>query len=201
MAYSRPGQTRRRVFEFVRQRILQGIPPTTREVQDAFGFRAVQSARQHLEALVAEGKLVKNDGQARGYRLPDQPVASTLVPMLGQVQAGQLTTAIEYPDGYLPIEADRADGMFALRVRGESMLNAGILPGDTVLVRRQPSARPGDIVVAIVGDEATVKTYREVGGRVELHPENDQYAPIVPVANGERFEILGRVVEVRRRLD
>ena len=223
------GDTRQRVYEFVRRRILAGDAPTTREVQHHLGFRAVQSARQHLEALVATGKLVKLPGRSRGYRLPGFGAAGLgtdlgagvgsdgsdgsngkagffptgplqLVPRLGRVQAGALSEAIEDPDGYLPVAGMSADAeLFALTVRGESMTDAGILPGDTVVVRRQETARDGEIVVALVGDEATVKRLRLQKGRVELHPENAAFAPIIPDAEAE-VRILGKVVEVRRRL-
>lgn len=200
MAHTPPGKTREKVYAFMRRQLLRGQAPTTREVQEAFGFRAVQSARQHLEALVHEGRLAKANGQARGYKLPEPVLATQLIPKLGQVQAGALTMAIEYPDGYIPVEADQADGLFALTVRGESMLGAGILPGDTVVVRRQTAIRNGDIVVALVGGDATVKRYRQIGGSIELHPENDAFAPIVLSAEGEPVEILGKVIEIRRKL-
>jgi len=198
-----PGQTRRQVLRFVRERLLAGRPPTVRDVQEAFRFRSVQSAREHLEALVAEGKLLKEGGVARGYRLPSTSAlgAPTLVPLLGRVQAGDLTAAIEEPDGgYISVQVPSLDeGLFALRVRGESMSGAGILPGDVVVVRRQSTAASGDIVVALVGDEATVKRLRRVRGRAELHPANPEFAPIVP-AQGE-LVILGVVIEVRRYLE
>jgi repressor LexA len=124
-----------------------------------------------------------------------------LVPLLGRVQAGDLTAAIEEPDGgYISVQVPSFDeGLFALRVRGESMIGAGILPGDVVVVRRQSTASSGDIVVALVGDEATVKRLRRVRGRAELHPANPEFAPIVP-AQGE-LVILGVVIEVRRYLE
>ena len=205
MAYTPPGETRKKVYRFVRERILNGTPPTVREVQRAFGFRAVQSARQHLEALVAEGKLVKASGKARAHRLPERRRSGSLqlIPLLGRVQAGELTTALQDPEEYIPVRKARSDErqLFALTVQGESMLQAGILPGDTVIVRRQPVAKPGDIVVALVGEEATVKRYREKQGRIELHPENDLFQPIIPREDGEPFSLLGRVIEVRRRIE
>jgi repressor LexA len=198
-----PGQTRRQVLRFVRERLLAGRPPTVREVQEAFRFRSVQSAREHLEALVAAGKLVKEGGIARGYRLPSTTAlgATALVPLLGRVQAGDLTAAIEEPDGgYISVQIPSLDeGFFALRVRGESMTGAGILPGDVVVVRRQPTAATGEIVVALVGEEATVKRLRKLRGRAELHPANPEFAPIVPPP-GE-LAILGVVIEVRRYLE
>ncbi len=204
MAYTSPGETREKIYGFVRDRIMNGTSPTTREVQHAFGFRAVQSARQHLEKLVLEGKLAKVDGRSRGYRLPEFGKASPpqLVPMLGRVQAGELTEAMENPPEYIMAQTRFEDGeLFALTVEGESMRYAGILPGDMVIVRRQPTASPGDIVVALVGDEATVKRYRERDGRVELHPENDAFSPIIPREDGAPFSLLGKVIEVRRSVD
>jgi len=198
-----PGQTRRQVYRFVRERLFQGRPPTVREVQQAFGFRSVQSAREHLETLVAEGKLNKVPGQARGYRLPASRDTgpAKLVPLLGRVQAGDLTTAVEEPDGgFLAVQSRAADDeLFALRVRGESMSGAGILPGDVVVARRQSTASSGDVVVALVGDEATVKTLRRRGRRIELHPQNPDFEPIVP--DPSDLVLLGKVIEVRRFLE
>jgi len=201
MGRTPPGETRERIFRFVRDRLLGGLPPTVREVQEAFGFRSPQTAREHLEALVGAGRLSKRAGQARGYRLPEgSGFSAALVPLLGRVPAGSLDTAVEDLEGYLPVPAGRSSGdLFGLRVRGESMTGAGILPGDVVVVRRQSRADSGDIVVALVGDEATVKRLRVRGNRVELHPANPHFEPIVPLA-GE-LQLLGKVIEVRRYLD
>jgi repressor LexA len=195
------GQTRERVLRLVRERLLAGAPPTIREVQRSFGFRSVQTAREHLETLVREGRLAKQGGRSRGYRLPaGGGPATRLVPLLGRVPAGSLDLAVEDLEGYLPVEAARSSGeLFALRVQGESMTGAGILPGDVVIVRRQSSARSGEIVVARVGDEATVKRLCIHGKRVELHPENPAFDPVVP--DPRELVLLGKVVEVRRRLE
>lgn len=200
MAYTPPGETRERVWRYMRDRLLAGRPPTVREVQRHFGFQAVESARQHLAALVAAGRLVQEEGKARGYRLPG-PAASpkVLVPLLGRVAAGGLQEAIEDPQGYLPIESRRAaDELLALNVEGESMVGAGILPGDVVIVRRQPTAEPGEIVVALVDGEATVKRLVRRREQWVLMPENPAYTPIVPPQRDLR--IIGKVVEVRRYL-
>ncbi len=199
MGKTPPGETRQNIFEFVRTRLLAGQPPTVREVQEAFGFRAVQTARQHLESLVAEGRLLAERGKSRGYRLPKTGAArpTVLVPLLGRVPAGPFDTAVEDLEGYIPVQPGQAGELFALRVQGESMTGAGILPGDVVVVRRQPTAKTGDIVVALVGDEATVKRLRLRRGRVELHPENPSFEPIIP-SPGE-VAILGKVIELRRR--
>ena len=196
------GETREKVFAFVRDRLLAGQPPTVREVQEALGFRAVRTAQQHLERLVEEGRLRAGRHRARGDRLPgsSEGARTVLAPVLGRVPAGALDAAVEDPDGYLPVDARGAEAgdLFALRVRGESMTGVGILPGDLVIVRRQPTARNGDLVVARVGDEATVKTFRSRGRRVELRPENPAFAPIVLDAGA--VAILGKVIEVRRIL-
>lgn len=210
---SEPQSARERVLDFVRRRLHEGFPPTVREVQRELGFRAVQSAQQHLEALVAEGRLVRSAGKARGCRLPESAGGgpALLVPLLGRVQAGALTEAVEDVDGHILVEARRSKvagttaktrpgELFALRVRGESMSGAGILDGDIVVVRRQASAQSGDIVVALVGDEATVKRLRLRPGRVELWPENPRFEPIV-IRPPEEVSLLGRVIELRRHLD
>ena len=212
------GQTRERVFQLMRGRLLAGSPPTVREVQQALGFRAVQTAREHLEALGDAGRLTKLSGQARGNRLPglgdegaDAVAAAisapamtpaVLVPLLGRVPAGPLDEAIEDHEDYLTVQTGRAadgvDSLFALRVNGESMRDAGIFDGDIVVVRRRATARSGQIVVAMVGDEATVKRLRLHRDRVELHPENSDFEPIVPRPDDVR--LLGTVIEVRRSL-
>jgi repressor LexA len=201
MGRTPPGQTRERVFRFVREQLLAGSPPTVREVQRAFGFRSVETAREHLEGLVREGRLSKQRGRARGYRLPAAAGPPTvLVPLLGRVAAGALDAAVEDPEGYVPVRSRRAAGeLFALRVRGESMTGAGILPGDVVIVRRQRTAGSGEIVVALVGDEATVKRLYLRRKRVELHAENPDFEPIVP--DPRELTLLGKVVEVHRRLE
>ncbi|MGH9382364.1 MAG: transcriptional repressor LexA [Thermoanaerobaculia bacterium] len=199
MAYTRPGETRERIWRHVRDQLLAGRPPTVREVQRHFRFRSVESARAHLEALVAEGRLTKEEGKARGYRLPGPAAPKVLVPLLGRVAAGGLQEAIEDPQGYLPIESRRpADELLALNVEGESMVGAGILPGDVVIVRRQPTAEPGEIVVALVDGEATVKRLVRRREQWVLMPENPAYTPIVPPQRDLR--IIGKVIEVRRYL-
>jgi len=195
------GQTRDRVFRLVRDRLLSGSPPTVREVRDAFGFRSVQTAREHLEGLVQEGRLLKQPGIARGYRLAlDGGSATASVPLLGRVPAGALDAAIEDCVGYIPVQTRHpASKLFALRVSGDSMTGAGILDGDVVIVRRQRTANSGEIVVALVGDEATVKRMKLRANRVELHPENPAYEVITP--DPRELSLLGKVIEVRRRLE
>ena len=202
-----PGETREKIYEFMRDQLRSGMPPSVREVQQHFGFRAVQTAQAHLEQLVAEGRLHKHQGQARGYALPesstDYAVPTVFAPLLGHVQAGNLQAAIEDREGVVPVQRGTrlagSEELFALRVRGESMRDAGILPDDIVVVRHQPRADDGDIVVAMVDDEATVKTLRVQRGRIVLMPENPEFSPIIP--DPSELVILGKVIEIRRYLD
>ena len=203
-----PGHTRNRIFRFVHSRLLQGDSPSLREVRDHFGFRAVETVRAHLSALVEEGRLVKESGRSRGYRLPLQalapggsPIRVQSVPILGEVAAGGFEEAIENPDGDLPVEIPDSRGLsdyFALRVRGESMTGAGILPGDTVIVERRAAPVSGQIVVALFEDEATVKRLHLGADGMELRPENPDFETLRPPPGSCR--ILGKVVEVRRRV-
>lgn len=165
------------------------------------GFAAIESARKQLDNLVTEGRLEKQPGIARGYRLPKQrnDLRAARVPLLGTVQAGKLQEAIENPDGWILVESRRrTDDLFALRVCGDSMIDAAILEGDIVIVRRGPVQESGAIVVALVGDDATVKTLRLRRSRVVLEPANPAYEPFTP--DPDNLQILGRVIEIRRTL-
>lgn len=192
------GATRERVYGYVRDRLMSGAPPTVREVQERFGFKAFQTAHAHLNRLVAEGRLVKRPGAARGYALPGVEASrrTLRVPILGQVQAGALREAIEDWEGEIAVVGSESESLFGLRVRGESMIGVGLYEGDVVVARRQSSAETGDIVVALVDGEATVKTLRFLEGRPVLVPENPDFEPIFP--DPEALTILGKVVESRR---
>lgn len=191
--------TRELIYQFVRERLLRGDPPSVREVQAELGFRATQSAQEHLDGLVEDGRLIKLPGRSRGYRLPSENPPA-FVPLVGRVHAGPLTTAFEEIEGYLPVQTRKpASELFALRVRGDSMIDAGILHGDILIIRKQTTAHSGEIVVALVGDEATVKRLRIHDNTIELCPENQTMLPIV--VPSEDLRILGKVIEVRRYLE
>ncbi len=196
---------REKLYRYMAERLRAGDPPSLREVQAAMGFKAVETARSHLQALVEEGRLVKHGRASRAYALPAEVWSASRtrqVPLLGAVQAGALTLAVEDPEGFLEVERSRyGEELFALRVRGESMIGAGIFPEDLVITRRQESAEEGDIVVALVEDEATVKRLRfaksaEGDSRVVLWPENPDFTPLNLAP--EQLQLLGKVVEVRR---
>jgi repressor LexA len=175
-------------------------------VQQHFGFRAVETVRAHLAALVEEGRLIKESGRSRGYRLPFpasdwSPNRLQPVPLLGEVAAGGFEEAIENPEGNLPVEIPDSRDLsdyFALRVRGESMSGAGILPGDTVIVERRGTPVTGQIVVALLEGEATVKRLHLERDGMELRPENPDFNTLRPPPGS--CQILGRVVELRRQI-
>lgn len=185
----------------MRKRLLAGHPPTVREVQQKFQMRAVQSAKSHLDKLVQEGRLIKEPGKARGYRLPEKTQNTTLIPVVGSVPAGPFNIAVEDIDGYIPIQSSaEEDAFFALRVNGDSMIEAGIFDNDIVVVRRHSEIHQGDIVVAMIDGEATVKEYRRVDGYLQLLPRNKDY-PVISIMNPQSLTVLGKVIEVRRFLE
>jgi len=203
MAYTPEGESRERIYQFMRSRLLEGVPPSVREVQEAMGFAAVESARRQLNQLVDEGRLVKEEGRHRGYRLPQQrgrrAGRAVQVAVVGEIRAGSLQEAVEDARGTVLVQSRFApEELFALAVRGDSMIDAGILEGDIVIVRRQAKAEAGAIVVAMVDGEATVKTLRLRRGKVVLEPANAAYEPMVFAPHD--VDILGVVIELRRTL-
>lgn len=189
----------RLVFDFLRERIAEGYVPSVREICAELGFRSTSTAHRCLERLVEAGLIEKQGGNLnRAIRLVGGE--SRRVPLVGTVTAGQPITAIEHIEDYLSFKPKkRYDGeLFALKVRGESMINAAILDGDTVIVEQTPYADNGEIVVAMTQDgEATVKRFYKEGGHYRLQPENDTMAPIIL----DEVTVLGRVVAVLRYMD
>ena len=174
----------------------QGYPPSVREIGDAVGLRSPSTVHFHLKHLEEAGVITKGAGKGRALALTEPPVPKNQVPVLGNVAAGNPILAEECIEDYLIFETNGRTGeYFALQVRGESMLNAGILPGDLVVVHQQQDANSGEIVVAMFDGEATVKTLRRRDGHVWLMPENAGYDPIP----GDCAEILGKVTAVVRR--
>lgn len=178
----------------------KGFPPTIREIGEAFAIASTNGVRYHLTLLEKAGHLKRSSKLSRGIEASgDSGAAAAGIPILGRVAAGQPITAEQNYEGTLELQDMFGDpnGMFALRVRGDSMIDAGILEGDYVLVRRQQRAEAGQVVVAMVDDEATVKYYRPNGNRVELEPANARYEPIV-IRENASFGILGVVKGVVR---
>ena len=202
------------IYDYIAEYIAQhSYPPSVREICDGVGLRSPSTVHFHLQNMEEKGFLAK-DGKARALTLAqtgDAPAAATpverapayeepeipagRVPIVGTVAAGTPILAQECIEDYLTFDTNGRDGeYFALRVRGESMLNAGILPGDLVVVHQQREAHNGEIVVALIEDEATVKRLQRRNGEVWLLPENDAYEPI----DGRFASILGKVSAVVR---
>ena len=188
---ARTSDKAQRIIEFVDSFIREnGYSPSVREIGEAVGLRSTASVSYHLQALQEKG-LLQSPGTKGRKRSLVTGARPGQIPIVGLVTAGQPILAVENQEGSL---AWGDPSCFGLRVRGDSMINAGILPGDTVIVRPQSSADDGQIVVARIGDEATVKRLRRRNGQVWLLPENDAYDPI----DGSEAELIGLVKGVVR---
>ena len=188
-------KSQQKIYDFLKDRSQYGIPPSVREICAATGLKSTSTVHAHLKALENLGYISRDAGLNRAIHI-EGCEQTAQVPILGKVTAGLPILAVEEIQGYLPITASQQRGreIFALTVQGESMKNAGILDGDYVVVERTPTARDGDIVVALIEDEATVKRlYRETDC-VRLQPENDAFEPIY----AKEVIILGKVVSVVR---
>ena len=186
-----------RIYEYIASCIReQGYPPSVREIGEAVGLKSPSTVHFHLKHLEEAGVIEKGAGKGRAITLTVPTVPEDKVPIVGNVAAGSPILAEECIEDYLTFDTGgHGDEYFALRVRGESMLNAGILPGDLVVVRRQQTCSNGEIVVAMIEDEATVKRFSKQNGHIWLLPENEAYSPI----DGTYAQILGKVVAVVRR--
>jgi repressor LexA len=179
----------------------RGYPPTIREIGKAYGIASTNGVRYYLNLLEKAGHLKRSGKISRGIEGIARTAQGSGIPILGRVAAGQPVLAEESFEGHLDPNDVFGDthGMFALRVRGDSMEGAGILQGDYVIVRQQERATAGEIVVGLVGEEATVKYYQPRRGHVELVAANPKYAPIV-IDEAAEFRILGIVKGVIRTL-
>ncbi len=179
------------IVDYVNQFIQEnGYSPSVREIGAAVGLRSTASVSYHLQALQEKG-LLQSPGAKGRKRAIVTGARQGQIPIVGVVTAGQPILAVENQEGVLTWDAP---GCFALRVRGDSMINAGILSGELVVVRPQQTASDGEIVVARIEDEATVKRLRRRSGEIWLMPENENYAPI----DGRNAEIIGLVKAVVR---
>ncbi|MBR3439580.1 MAG: transcriptional repressor LexA, partial [Clostridia bacterium] len=169
-----------------------GITPSVREICAAVGLRSTSSVQANLDSLEAAGYIERPPMLKRVIKICGMAENVAQVPLLGTVTAGMPILTVEEVEGYLPFAQPGADGkeLFALHVKGESMINAGILNGDIVIVERTPTARNGEIVVALLGDEATVKRFYKEDGHFRLQPENDIFEPIIC----NEVVILGKVI-------
>ncbi len=196
-----PRQTE--ILAFIRDTIREtGMPPTRAEINTALGFRSPNAAESHLRALAKKGAIELLGGRSRGIRLVDEPSRDELA-VIGRIAAGSPVLATEHVETRIPVNPTlfrpRAD--YLLRVRGMSMKDVGILDGDLIAVHRTEEVSNGQIVVARLADEVTVKRYRRRGPKVQLIPENAEMQPVEVDLRREELIIEGRVVGVLRTLD
>ncbi len=172
------------------------IPPTLREIAGHFGFASTATVRDHLKALIQKGFVRVSAKKSRAIELVKENIFS--IPVLGSVRAGLPSLAVEDIEGYLDLDSIvfSDENIFALKVKGDSMIEAGIMPGDLVLVRRQSMAKTGETIVALIGEEATIKHLRRKKDQFYLEPANPKYEPVM-VTN--EVSIIGKVISVIRR--
>lgn len=190
------------ILEYIKSEILErGFPPAVREICQAVGLKSTSSVHSHLESLEKNGYIRRDPTKPRAIEILDdsfQMVRREMVnvPIIGTVAAGQPILAEQNIESYFPIPAEFMPNVqsFILKVKGESMINAGIMDGDSVLVQQQSTARNGDMIVALVDDSATVKTFYKENGHYRLQPENDMMDPIIV----DKCQILGKVFGVFR---
>ena len=203
MAYGRISAKQREILEYIKKEIMdKGYPPSVRDICEAVHLKSTSSVHAHLSSLEKNGYIRRDPAKPRAIEIMDdsfnvirKDIVS--VPLVGTVAAGQPLLAVENVDGYFPIPSEYLPNkqIFMLKGQGESMINAGILDGDMVLVSEQKNAKNGDMVVALVGDSATVKTFYREDGYIRLQPENDHMDPILIY---DDLIILGKVIGVLR---
>lgn len=190
------------ILEFIKSRILsKGYPPAVREICEAVGLKSTSSVHSHLETLEKNGYIRRDPTKPRAIEIIDDNFNLTRremvnVPIIGTVAAGQPILAEQNIEDYFPVPSERMPNKesFMLKVKGDSMVNKGIFEGDCVLVESQPVAENGEMVVALIDDSATVKTFYKEKDHYRLQPENDFMEPIIT----DHVEILGRVFGVIR---
>ncbi|MEE1114472.1 MAG: transcriptional repressor LexA [Eubacterium sp.] len=212
----------REILDYLKKEILgSGFPPSVREICSAVSLKSTSSVHAHLEALEKNGYIKKDPAKPRtiiildddfeqerirgltgaaetGVEAPDHTEYES-IPVIGNVAAGQPLLAVEQVETYFPVPVSKLPNKqtFILHVKGESMINAGILDGDYVLVEQDDTARNGDMIVALVDDSATVKNFYKENGYIRLQPQNDNMDPII-VTPDRQFQVLGKVIGVMR---
>ncbi len=187
--------SQQRIFDYLKECSSQGRTPSVREICAETGLNSTSTVHHHLKALEEKGLIAREHGVNRCIQICGEE-KSVEVPVMGRVAAGYPILAVEDIEGYVPVPKRLSNGreLFALRVQGESMINAGILDEDIVIVNRTPVAENGEIVVALVEDEATVKRFYKEDGRFRLQPENDAFDPIIV----DEVVLLGKVISLIR---
>lgn len=202
MAYGKITDKQREILEYMKEQILsKGYPPTVRDICEAVNLKSTSSVHSHLETLEKNGYIRRDPTKPRAIEIIDENFNLTRremvnVPLVGRVAAGEPILAVENIESYFPVPAEYMPNAesFMLRVKGESMINAGIFDGDQILVQKCDTARNGEMVVALVDDSATVKTFYKEGDHIRLQPENDTMEPIIV----PDCSILGKVFGVFR---
>lgn len=202
MAYGRISDKQKEILEYMKQEILnKGYPPTVRDICEAVKLKSTSSVHSHLETLEKNGYIRRDPTKPRAIEIIDENFnltrrEMTNVPMVGRVAAGEPILAVENIESYFPIPTEYMPNAesFMLKVKGESMINAGIFDGDQILVEKCSTAKNGDMVVALVDDSATVKTFYKEKDHIRLQPENDTMDPIIV----DNCEIMGKVFGVFR---
>ena len=191
-----------KVLDFIEEFIdISGYPPSIAEITEFLGVSSTFGVRKHIEALTKKGFIVRGAAGLSRSIMPTARRRSNSVPVVGRVTAGAPILAVEHIEGYLAFKPNRdPQKMFALRVQGESMKDKGIMDGDYVICRQQDEAVNGEIIVALLDDSATVKTFRKHGSRYELEPANEAFKPI-PITEDSGFKVLGKVTSVYRTID
>ncbi len=187
--------TQKAVLDYIREFMARrGVAPSVREIGEAVGLRSTSSVQYSLNALEEAGYIKREPNTKRTISLAGGGRAAVPVPLLGTVTAGAPILAAQQIEEYIPAQVDSSGEYFALHVRGDSMIGAHILDGDIIIVRRTPVAQNGDIVVALIGEEATVKRFYKENGHFRLQPENPDYEPIIT----KEAVVLGRVQSLIR---
>ena len=204
MAREQLSDKQQQILEFIKRRILdKGYPPAVREICEAVNLRSTSSVHSHLETLERKGYIHSDPTKPRAIEIIDDDFNLARreiinIPVVGTVTAGEPILAVQNIEDYFPMLPDRISNKntFMLHVRGESMINAGIFDGDLVIVEQQSTAENGDIVVAMIEDSATVKTFYKEDGYYRLQPENDSMEPIIV----NEISIIGKVVGLYRSM-
>jgi len=198
-------------LNFIKTRIqYSGFPPTISEIQGQFSFKSPNAVQEHLKALVRKGQIRRNPNQWRGLELVasgkkrggDAKYSTVSIPLIGRVTAGLPVLAEENFEGTISVDRSlvgQAKGLFALHIQGDSMIKAGIYDGDIAIAQQQSIADHGDIVIALLGDEATVKRFYRKNKIIFLQPENDTMEPL-RICEGSDFKILGKVIATLHRI-
>jgi repressor LexA len=206
MAFGKISKKQQEILEFIKEEILnKGYPPAVREICEAVNLKSTSSVHSHLETLEKNGYIRRDPTKPRAIEVIDDQFnlvrrETVNIPLVGTVAAGQPILAQENIENYFPLPSEYAPSnqAFMLRVKGDSMIRAGINSGDLVLVEQRKDVRNGDIVVALLGDSATVKTFYKERGHVRLQPENETMEPIIVEKD---LEILGKVFGVLRLMN